>query len=103
MERRRTERRHWLAVAILAGASCTATDVVGKERNGAFKRALVPVEPRAWEHETSDIPVDPRIRFGHLENGLSAAGEQRRGTEAATQPAQRSVGPDHLARSPAIP
>ncbi len=28
---------------------------------------------RAWEHETSDIPVDPRIRFGHLDNGLRFA------------------------------
>jgi len=25
---------------------------------------------RAWEHETSDVAVDPRIRFGHLGNGL---------------------------------
>ncbi len=25
---------------------------------------------RPWEHETSDVPVDPRIRFGHLENGM---------------------------------
>ena len=27
-------------------------------------------EPRAWSHETSDIPVDPRIKFGHFDNGL---------------------------------
>ena len=27
-------------------------------------------EPRPWEHESSDLAVDPRIRFGHLENGL---------------------------------
>src|SRR5262245_60478962 len=25
---------------------------------------------RAWEHESSDVPVDPRIKFGALENGL---------------------------------
>lgn len=27
-------------------------------------------EPRAWPHESSDIPVDERIHFGHLENGM---------------------------------
>ena len=27
-------------------------------------------EARAWEHETSDIPVNPRIHFGKLENGV---------------------------------
>jgi zinc protease len=29
-----------------------------------------PVEARPWEHERSDVPVDPRIRFGQLDNGL---------------------------------
>jgi zinc protease len=28
------------------------------------------VAPRPWEHATSDVPVDPRIRFGALPNGL---------------------------------
>jgi zinc protease len=27
-------------------------------------------EARAWEHETSDIPVNPRLKFGALANGL---------------------------------
>lgn len=31
------------------------------------------VPARAWEHERSDIPVNPRIRFGALENGLRFA------------------------------
>lgn len=34
------------------------------------------VSPRAvrpWEHERSDIPVDPRIRFGRLANGMRYA------------------------------
>jgi zinc protease len=31
------------------------------------------VAPRPWEHETSDVPVDPRIRFGALPNGLRFA------------------------------
>ena len=25
---------------------------------------------RPWDHATSDIPVDPRLQFGHLENGM---------------------------------
>jgi zinc protease len=25
---------------------------------------------RPWEHESSDLPVDPRLHFGHLANGL---------------------------------
>ena len=29
--------------------------------------------PRAWEHESSDIPVDARIRFGTLPNGMRYA------------------------------
>lgn len=32
-----------------------------------------PGQPRAWEHESSDIPVDPRIQFGHLDNGFRFA------------------------------
>src|SRR6185436_498418 len=28
------------------------------------------VTPRPWEHDTSDIRVDPRIHFGALDNGL---------------------------------
>src|ERR1700741_5542469 len=30
-----------------------------------------PVRP--WEHERSDIPVDPRIRFRRLQNGMRYA------------------------------
>jgi len=47
------------------------------------QQAPTPAEPawatrpahgvRAWEHESSDIPVDPRIHFGHLESGLRYA------------------------------
>jgi zinc protease len=33
----------------------------------------VAVTPRAWEHATSDVPVDPRIHFGALPNGLRYA------------------------------
>lgn len=31
---------------------------------------VVEVEPRAWAHESSDVPVDPRIRFGSFANGM---------------------------------
>ncbi len=30
-------------------------------------------EPRAWAHEASDVPVNPRIEFGHFENGMRFA------------------------------
>ncbi|MCB9897564.1 MAG: insulinase family protein [Planctomycetes bacterium] len=32
--------------------------------------ARAPVAPRPWPYEASDIPVDPRMHFGALENGL---------------------------------
>ncbi len=32
-----------------------------------------PAEVRPWEHETSDVAVSPRIRFGHLPNGMRFA------------------------------
>ncbi len=30
-------------------------------------------DPRPWAHERSDIPVDPRIKFGHFDNGMRYA------------------------------
>ena len=39
---------------------------------------------RAWEHESSDLPVDPAIRFGHFENGLRWAWARN------TEPRERS-------------
>lgn len=35
--------------------------------------AAQPVAPRAWEHERSDLPVNPRLRFGALPSGLRYA------------------------------
>jgi len=40
-------------------------------RQAAEVRSSAVVRP--WEHERSDIPVDPRIRFGRLENGMRYA------------------------------
>ncbi len=34
---------------------------------------LTIVHPRRWEHETSDLPVNPRIHFGALASGLRYA------------------------------
>jgi zinc protease len=48
-------------VALARHEAGAAVQAAGARRGGTA---------RAWEHETSDIPVDPRIRFGHLDNGL---------------------------------
>jgi zinc protease len=40
---------------------------------GAGPAASKRIAPRPWEHERSDIPADPRIRFGALENGMRFA------------------------------
>jgi zinc protease len=34
---------------------------------------VAPIAPRPWEHEHSDVPVDPRVHFGALDNGLRFA------------------------------
>lgn len=63
MHARTLARSVTFALAFLA-AAC---------RSGAPESAsapAAPVQPRAWPHETSDIPVDPRVRFGALPNGL---------------------------------
>jgi zinc protease len=51
--------RRWLAVPLVL--LVFAPPVPAQRERGA---------PRAWEHETSDVPVDARIRFGHLDNGV---------------------------------
>lgn len=54
-----------LALALAACAACAG---------GPQKAVEAPaVAARAWEHEHSDIPVDPRIHFGRLENGMRYA------------------------------
>jgi len=39
----------------------------------AIPSATVAGTARAWEHDSSDVPVDPRIKFGAFENGLRYA------------------------------
>jgi zinc protease len=46
--------------AVAVSAPCWAQD-------------MKPVPARAWEHESSDIPVNPRIHFGALNNGMRFA------------------------------
>ncbi|MFN0207814.1 MAG: M16 family metallopeptidase, partial [Planctomycetota bacterium] len=41
--------------------------------SAAFGQELKSGQARAWEHETSDIAVNPRIKFGKLSNGMRFA------------------------------
>ncbi len=52
-----------LCAVLLASTTAFATD----KTDGAA------VKPRAWEHETSDIPADPGTHFGALQNGMRYA------------------------------
>ncbi|MFN0006613.1 MAG: M16 family metallopeptidase [Planctomycetota bacterium] len=51
---------------LLALVACTS-----QPQQAAEVRYAAAVRP--WEHERSDIPVDPRIRFGRLDNGMRYA------------------------------
>lgn len=46
--------------------ACLLAGTVAPAQDGAPRPAHV----RAWEHESSDLPVDPSIHFGHFDNGL---------------------------------
>ncbi len=52
-----------------AKASATAAAQAKQSAANATKH----VSPRAWEHASSDIPADPRIHFGALDNGMRYA------------------------------
>ena len=39
----------------------------------ALATALLLGSARPWEHESSDVPVDPRIHFGALDSGMRYA------------------------------
>jgi len=56
-----------LALVALA-ATCRSSGPAPAEAPAAAR--LERVTPRPWEHERSDVPVDARIRFGALDNGL---------------------------------
>jgi len=71
----------WLSVTALSAlsaltacnSSSTARSTPPAELEGARQSSPLAVASRPWPHETSDIPVDPRIRFGALPNGLRYA------------------------------
>ncbi len=56
-----------LSSACRAADRATAAPDAGASPPAPAARA---VAARPWEHATSDVPVDPRIHFGALENGL---------------------------------
>lgn len=70
-------RRPELPLALLLAALTLACRSDGGETVSAAPAtpapAAGPVEARAWPHETSDIPVDPRVHFAALDNGLRVA------------------------------
>ncbi len=51
-------------------AENSATAEAVAETAAPAAKAPRTAEPRPWEHETSDIPVDPRINFGAFANGM---------------------------------
>ena len=58
------------ALALLSVLSaCRSSDPSGGAAAPTEATARV-LAARPWEHETSDVPVDPRIHFGDLDNGL---------------------------------
>src|SRR5688572_7166169 len=59
-------------ISLSALSACRAADLgphVAAPSAAVNPRTRV-VTPRPWEHATSDVPVDQRIRFGALDNGL---------------------------------
>jgi zinc protease len=66
-------RRFVLALLALLGACHSAERAPAPAATPAAPTTVAAprkVPARAWEHATSDIPVDPRIHFGALDNGL---------------------------------
>jgi len=61
-----------LVMVLLAGCSSMQEESqrTAVERGEAPLTSAAAAHVRAWEHESSDVPVDARIRFGHLSNGL---------------------------------
>ncbi|MFT5048940.1 MAG: zinc protease [Chlamydiales bacterium] len=60
----------WILALALAGA-CAAPEAVHDDGPRASSIAsAAPAASRPWAHEDSDIPVDERIHFGVLDNGL---------------------------------
>ncbi len=60
-------RRAWTLVAAGMVAASLAAQTSPK------KPAAYTADPRPWEHESSDLPADPRMHFGACANGLRYA------------------------------
>ena len=55
---------HASLLALVLSSSASAQEVT------AIESPRAPGTARSWEHETSDLTVNPRIHFGQLENGV---------------------------------
>ncbi len=67
------DRRSLRAFSVLALSALLATCRAPADSTQAVEPAARVVVPRPWEHARSDVPVDARIRFGALDNGLRYA------------------------------
>lgn len=61
------------ALAWSAVLAVPVSSLLALQAQGAPPQAAPAVAPRAWEHESSDLPVHPRARFGALPSGLRYA------------------------------
>lgn len=67
------DRRPLRALSVLTLGALLATCRAPADGAQAVEAAPRVVAPRPWEHARSDVPVDARIRFGALDNGLRYA------------------------------
>jgi len=59
-----------LVAGILGPAAAARPQAAPAPTAAAQESGARAVEARPWEHAASDLPVDPRIHFGRLSNGL---------------------------------
>ena len=62
-----------LAALLFAPLACQGPRNTQEAPAADVSAGLLAGQARAWEHETSDLPVDPRIHFGEFDNGLRFA------------------------------
>ena len=66
-------RRFLLAASLLALAACGQMPQPQTAARSAAVVAPAKAAPAAWPHLSSDLPVDPAVRFGRLPNGMRYA------------------------------
>ena len=59
-----------ISLSALSACRAAEQELGGSVPAAAVKPGTLVVAPRPWEHATSDVPVDPRVHFGALDNGL---------------------------------